>query len=114
MNQFGMDYNKVRDSASELKGRVAGMVTQAFAVAPRAAAAAAGVNRNYLTSMALIAEFAKFASAIETLNKKTQEHAHLLETSAQAVQDDDAKRAAREFNVETTFPNQRSTGSTHA
>jgi hypothetical protein len=112
-----MNYAEVQRAAIEMRSKVSGMVTQSFAAAPAAASAAAGANMNYMTSLALVASFAQIASAIKTLTDRANDHSKLLETSAQAVQEDDIKRANKDFNVDTTFPLQRgtgTTGSTHA
>jgi hypothetical protein len=108
-----MDYAALDQAAADLDKRVSSMVTQAFAAAPAAASAAAGANMNYMTSLALVASFAQIASAIKTLTDRAKEHSKLIETSAQAIKADDAARAAKEFNVDTTFPLTRP-GSTNA
>ncbi|HZM84581.1 MAG TPA: hypothetical protein VFC19_53350 [Candidatus Limnocylindrales bacterium] len=112
-DNFSMDYTKMEEAAAELKNRVSGMVTQSFAAAPAAAQAAAGANMNYMTGLALVAAFAQMASAIKTLTEEANEHSKLIETSAQAVKMDDAKRATKDFNVDTTFSYKRP-GSTNA
>jgi hypothetical protein len=109
-----MDYVKMEEAAAELKNRVASMVTQTFAAAPAAASAAAGSNMNYAFSPALIAAFAQIATAIKKLTDHATEHANLIENSAKAIREQDEQRALREFNAATTFPPQRSTGSTNA
>jgi hypothetical protein len=113
MNELSMNYTQMQDAASQLRSRVSGLVTQSFAAAPAAASAAAGANMNYMTSLALVASFAQIASAIKTLTDQAKEHADLIESTAQAVKTDDNKRAAKDFNVDTTFPLNRP-GSTNA
>lgn len=113
MNELSMNYRQMQDAALQLRNRVSGMVTQSFAAAPGAASAAAGANMNYMTSLALVASFAQIASAIKTLTDRANEHANLIETTAQSIKTEDAARAAKDFNVDTTFPLNRP-GSTHA
>jgi len=113
-DKFSMDYRKMAEAGAEMDSRVSDMVVQSFAAAPAAAQAAAGANMNYMTSLALVAAFGQIASAIKTLTQETKEHSKLIKTSAEAVELDDAKRAAKDFNVDTTFSYKRSPGSTNA
>jgi hypothetical protein len=109
-----MDFPALQQAAEEMKNRVTQLVTQSFASAPAAAQAVAGANMNYNLSLAMVAHFAEAAMAIKKLVDDITEHANLISSSAQQVQEQDALRAAREFNVATTFPTQRSTGSINA
>lgn len=113
-NQLKMNHLEMQAAAAELKNRVANMVAQSFARAPSAASAAAGANMNYAFSLATVAHFAQVALAIKKLVDQATEHANLIDTTSRQAQEQDALRAAREFNVATTFPTQRSTGSTNA
>ena len=113
-DNLGVDFVKLREASDEMRSRVTSMVTQSFASAPAAASAAAGANMNYAFSLAMVAHFAQVAMAVKKLVDAATEHANLISTTAQQVQEQDAVRATRDFNVATTFPTQRSTGSAHA
>jgi hypothetical protein len=113
-NQLKMDHPQMQAAAAEMRTRVANMVSQAFASAPSAASAAAGANMNYAFSLATVAHFAQVAMAVKKLVDAATEHANLIDTTSRQAQEQDALRAAREFNVATTFPTQRGTGSTNA
>ncbi len=104
MDQFNMDFAKMEDAVSQIGGRIAGLVTDAFAAAPAAAASAASVNAGFLTSRALTAAFAQIAVAVQQLTKHTNEHAQMLRTTAETVRTRDETTGKQDFNASAIFP----------
>jgi hypothetical protein len=107
MSEFGIRHDEMEDKAAEMRSRVAGMVTQSFASAPAAAQAVAGANRTYMSSLAMMANFAQTALAIKKLFDRTGEHADLIQTTSQQVQQSDAQRALQSFNADAILPPKR-------
>lgn len=113
MSHVRFEYKDMEDKGAELRSRVGNMVTQSFAAAPAAARAVAGANRTYLSTLAMMANFAQTALAIKKLFDRTDEHAKLIETTSQGVQQADAQRALRSFDANTILPPNRTTGGTN-
>jgi len=113
VSHMEIKYTDMEDKAAEMRSRVAGMVTQSFAAAPAAAKAVAGANRTYMSSLAMMANFAQIALAVKKLFDRTDEHANLIQTTSQQVQQSDAQRAVRSFDANTILPPNRAPGSTN-
>ena len=108
-----IEYDDMENRAAELRSRVGNMVTQSFAAAPAAAKAVAGANRTYMSSLAMMANFAQIALAVKKLFDRTDEHANLMQSTSQQVQQADVQRAARSFDANTIMPTYRTTGSSN-